>query len=238
MNKYCLNCKTKLKDKKHRSIRCHSCENKRRLKILKKKIICPICNKKFNKHNYKHNCCSAKCNRRLYYNKNKSIILRKVKKYYLKYKNKLNKIRKKYIKLYKKINKEKIFMNNKIYRSNHKKEIRKYILLYKRKCRKNAFFRLEENLRTRIYCALKKNIKSKSTIKLIGCSIEKLRNHLESQFKLGMTWKNYGRNGWEIDHIKPCASFNLSNPEEQRKCFHYTNLQPLWIKENREKGRK
>jgi desulfoferrodoxin (superoxide reductase-like protein) len=55
---------------------------------------------------------------------------------------------------------------------------------------------------------------------------------LEKQFKLGMNWDNYGRSGWHIDHIKPCASFDLTKKEEQLKCFHYTNLQPLWAREN------
>ena len=71
---------------------------------------------------------------------------------------------------------------------------------------------------------------------LIGCSLEELKKHLESQFKPGMSWKNRGRNGWHIDHIKPCASFDLSKSEEQHKCFHYSNLQPLWAKENLRKG--
>ena len=47
-----------------------------------------------------------------------------------------------------------------------------------------------------------------------------------------MTWDNYGRSGWVIDHIRPCASFNLSKSSEQKKCFHYSNLQPLWEEDN------
>lgn len=52
-----------------------------------------------------------------------------------------------------------------------------------------------------------------------------------------MSWDNYGRGGrkWQIDHIKPCAYFDLTKPEDQRKCFHYSNLQPLWQKDNLEK---
>jgi len=53
-----------------------------------------------------------------------------------------------------------------------------------------------------------------------------------------MTRENHGKNGWEIDHIKPCVSFDLSKPEEQKKCFHYTNLQPLWKEDNLKKGNK
>jgi hypothetical protein len=53
-----------------------------------------------------------------------------------------------------------------------------------------------------------------------------------------MTWQNYGYYGWHIDHIKPCASFDLRKPSEQRKCFHYSNLQPLWAKDNLQKSDK
>jgi hypothetical protein len=51
-----------------------------------------------------------------------------------------------------------------------------------------------------------------------------------------MNWENQGE--WHIDHILPCASFDLTKEEEQRKCFHYTNLQPLWAKDNMIKGSK
>jgi hypothetical protein len=86
------------------------------------------------------------------------------------------------------------------------------------------------NLRSRIVLALKGNPKLETTMKLVGCSVEFLKQHLEKQFKKDMSWSNYGK--WHIDHIKPCSKFDLSKPEEQRKCFHYTNLQPLWAKEN------
>ena len=94
----------------------------------------------------------------------------------------------------------------------------------------NENYRMKSLLRTRIITALKNNIKSISTMKLTGCSIEQLWLHIEKQFKPGMTRENQGL--WHIDHIKPCAAFDLSKPEEQQKCFHYTNLQPLWAKEN------
>jgi len=72
-------------------------------------------------------------------------------------------------------------------------------------------------------------------MKLVGCSIDFLKQHLENKFKPGMSWKNYGK--WHIDHIRPCASFDLRKPAEQKKCFHYSNLQPLWAKENLVKGK-
>jgi hypothetical protein len=83
-------------------------------------------------------------------------------------------------------------------------------------------------LRIRLIDALKgKNNKYKPTLKLLGCSIKKFKLYLESQFKPEMTWENHG-DIWEIDHIKSCASFDLTDIEQQQECFHYTNLQPLF----------
>jgi hypothetical protein len=53
-----------------------------------------------------------------------------------------------------------------------------------------------------------------------------------------MSWGNYGLHGWHVDHIIPCASFDLTDPEQQRQCFHYTNLQPLWAEDNLRKSDK
>ena len=95
-------------------------------------------------------------------------------------------------------------------------------------------------LRLRIWKAIRDNYSEKSfnTIELLGCTIKEVKEHLEKQFKEGMTWDNHGKYGWHIDHILPCASFDLTDPEQQKKCFHYTNLQPLWWKENISKGNK
>jgi len=78
--------------------------------------------------------------------------------------------------------------------------------------------------------------KSASTMKLISCTIEELWRHLESKFEPWMTRENYGL--WHVDHIRPCYSFDLTDPEQQKKCFHYTNLQPLEAIENIKKGAK
>lgn len=81
-------------------------------------------------------------------------------------------------------------------------------------------------------------------MKLVGCSLEQLKKHLQSKFTKGMTWENYGTGWhgkgmkeWHIDHIRPCASFDLSKASEQKKCFNYSNLQPLWAKDNLSKNR-
>jgi len=102
----------------------------------------------------------------------------------------------------------------------------------------NIQFRLKQVMATRIYDTLKnKNLKKNMrTMKLIGCDIPHLIKHLELQFKTGMTWNNYGK--WHVDHIKPCISFNLEDEIQQQKCFHYTNLQPLWAFDNLSKGDK
>lgn len=99
-------------------------------------------------------------------------------------------------------------------------------------------YKLKRNLRARILQAIKSNLKSANTCNLIGCSIYCLKKHLESKFQNGMSWLNHGVHGWHIDHIIPCSSFDLSKPEEQFKCFHYSNLQPLWSIDNLKKGNK
>ena len=86
--------------------------------------------------------------------------------------------------------------------------------------------------------ALKRNHKAGHTIELIGCSIEYLRRHLESQFVGGMTWNNYGLYGWHIDHIIPLSYFDFTDPEQQRRAWHYTNLRPMWAVDNIRKGNK
>ena len=97
-------------------------------------------------------------------------------------------------------------------------------------------YKLSCNLRSRMNSALKENWKSGHTLDLLGCSVDEFKTHIESQFTEGMTWDNHTRTGWHIDHILPCASFDLSIPAQQYKCFHYTNLQPLWATENLSKG--
>lgn len=98
-------------------------------------------------------------------------------------------------------------------------------------------YKIKTTLRNRFYSAIIKGFKVKSVLKLLGCSIEECKIYIEKKFKHGMSWENHGK-VWEIDHIKPCNSFDLTKLEEQEKCFHYTNLQPLTIFENRSKGDK
>ena len=97
---------------------------------------------------------------------------------------------------------------------------------------------MAKRLRSRVYVALReaKTTKQTSTTDLLGCSLSDFRAHLEAQFLPGMSWDNWALDGWHVDHIRPCASFDLTDPEQQRQCFHFTNLQPLWAEDNIRKG--
>jgi site-specific recombinase XerD len=91
--------------------------------------------------------------------------------------------------------------------------------------------------RNRIRNCIKKGYKSQSSLFLTGCKTwDELKNHLEKKFTNGMSWANMGE--WHIDHIIPCSSFDLTNIEQQMQCFHYSNLQPLWAKDNLSKSDK
>ena len=99
-------------------------------------------------------------------------------------------------------------------------------------------FKIAVVLRKRVVLALKTRgiSKSNSLRELVGCSIPELKAHLEKRFIDGMSWKNHG--DWHVDHIRPCAAFDLTRVEEQKICFHYSNLQPLWAEENLRKSDK
>jgi len=231
-----------------------------------KKIICIICRKNFISYsNNIAKCCSKKCkienkrrNNIKWYQKHKKEQSKKSLDYYYDNYEKTKKKLRKYKKLHKKelqIKKRDYYQLHKLerikysknyrllhikesqeyskeYTKKHKKEINRYLLI-KRKT--NINFKLTCYLRHRINMALKGNPKLSTTMKLVGCSIDKLKNHLESKFQPGMSFSNYGK--WHIDHIIPCARFDLIKASEQRKCFHYTNLQPLWAKDNFRKNK-
>ena len=126
----------------------------------------------------------------------------------------------------------------KTWRSNNRDKVNANERRYMAERRRDPVFRLQSNLRRRVSRAITRGGKSDKTMSLLGCSMEKMMAHLESQFQQGMTWENYGINGWHVDHIIPCSSFDLTNCEQQRKCFHFTNLQPLWAEDNLKKSNK
>ena len=124
------------------------------------------------------------------------------------------------------------------YRANpeNKEKIKETRARIKKKKMEDPKFRITMNLRRRMNTVLTNYTKDSSTIKLVGCTWDELRAHIEHQFTKGMSWENYGRYGWHLDHIKGCAQFDLSDPNQQKECFHYTNLQPLWWQDNLRKG--
>ncbi len=108
---------------------------------------------------------------------------------------------------------------------------------YSKTIKSNIQFKIQARLRSRLYQALKGNYKNGSAVSAIGCTIEELKIHLENQFEEGMTWENWKFYGWHMDHIKPLCSFDLTDPVQFKQAWHYTNLQPLWWKENLKKGK-
>ena len=159
----------------------------------------------------------------------------KIKEYHEEYRRENpEKIKEHSAKYYRK-NREKIKSRRaKYYRKNREK--------HKEYCNKryknDENFKIRRLLRSRILHALKVQSakKSNKTLELIGCSVNELWEHLEGQFTDGMTRQNQGE--WHIDHIKPCAAFDLTDPKQQKECFNYKNLQPLWAQDNLKKSDK
>lgn len=174
---------------------------------------CKNCKNIYSKNLHQKNKLSINSKKKHYYQKNKTKIKIKHQNYYIN-------------------NREIILLKCKKYQEKNRSKINTY---HRNRRKKDEKYRILHSLRVRLNQATKGKL-SDSTKKIIGCTLEQLKKHLENQFIAGMTWKNYGRNGWHIDHIKPCASFDLTDPKQQRKCFHYSNLQPLWATENISKG--
>lgn len=119
----------------------------------------------------------------------------------------------------------------KTYREANQEKVAAAKLKSYNKLRQNSTeFRLLCALRCRLRSAVKGIVKSARTIELLGCTVDALMVHLEKQFKPEMSWGNYGK--WEVDHIKPCAAFDMADHGQQRACFHWSNLQPLWKLDN------
>lgn len=116
------------------------------------------------------------------------------------------------------------------YRANKQRDLIRGNKRVKERLRTDGAFRMCWNIR----CRMRFESGGQSVKGLLGCSLQFLKGYMEGQFQKGMTWSNYGSE-WEVDHVMPCASFDLSLPVDQKRCFHYTNLQPLWASQNREK---
>ena len=179
------------------------------------------------------------------YQKNKEYIKERVKEYRLKNKEYIKEHMKEYHsrplvkeqrKKYRLKAKERTKEHQKKWFLKNREYINKY---YRERNRTVPNFRLRNNLGGRVWKALKGLSKSASTMKLIGCTIEELWVHLESspKWESWMTRENYGRSGgWDIDHVKAMAKFNLTYPRQQHACCHWSNLQPMEHVANMKKG--
>lgn len=99
-------------------------------------------------------------------------------------------------------------------------------------------FRIAGNFRARLVRAMRGIVRARpgSAIRDLGCTIDQLKAYLERRFQPGMSWGNWARDGWHVDHVTPLAAFDLTNPEQFKTAVHYSNLQPLWAHENHSKS--
>jgi hypothetical protein len=141
-------------------------------------------------------------------------------------------------KIYKIKNPEKRKETYKKYYENNKDLInKKQYQINKKKYNQDITYRIKHNLRERVKDYLKETKSvNHNTFTIVGCSPTQLKEHLENMFSDGMTWENYGFYGWHIDHIIPLSS--AKDEDGLKKLCHYTNLQPLWCKDNLSKGSK
>ncbi len=193
--------------------------------------------KAYKKKYYQENKERISQQQKVYCQENNEEIKQRHKKYYQENKEEIGQKRKVYFQE----NKEKIKEYKKEYRQKNKEEVAEKNRKYTREKRKtSALFKFISLIRSATWRGIKSAgaMKDARSEKLLGCSFEEGHDYIATLFKPGMSWENHGSRGWHIDHIKPIASFNLTDPEEQKKCFHYTNLQPLWAEENIKKGSK
>jgi hypothetical protein len=238
INDKCSICSTLLTDenRKKNSAQCKTCRNENRKISMQKNIetekfvgeqcskcsailtpetqqkgrrICKPCVNKASNESKRRNKENVKKRNKIYYENNKD----KIKEYYKEhYTN----------------NKDSYLNNNRKWREENKDILNEQA---RERCKVDENYRLKKALRTRIYSCLKKD---KPTMEYVGCDLEFLKQWLESNFKEDMTFENYGSN-WHVDHVIPCSKFDLTNEEEIKNCFRWTNLQPLNASENMSK---
>jgi len=230
--------------------KCTKCkQDKAAEDFCKNQVWCKECRKEYDKAYYKQNREKIKEQTKAYRKQNTEKIkeyrkayrkqnTEKIKAYYEQNREKINKQQKAWYQQ----NAEKLKERGKAYYEQNREQMKAYVKAYRKqnrdkrriykrnKLKTDINFRLADNLRRRMRRVLKGKSKSKKSMDLIGCSADFLKKHLENQFQPGMSWNNYGNpNGdhsecWHIDHIVPCASFDLSDPKQQQKCFHYFSL--------------
>ena len=208
------------------SNRCRICDEEKPIKDFSKDR-----SKKSDHRNECKKC--AKLIQHEKYMKNREIRLGKQKEYNLENKTKIREYLKTYSKSYYRENREKILMQTNKYKHENKEHINKMQREY---YNQNINYRIKSIMWRMITMKIK--YKTKKMIALLGCTIKEFKEHFESLFTVGMTWEKFMNGEIHIDHILPCSAFELQNSEEQEICFHYTNLQPLWAKDNISKGKK
>jgi hypothetical protein len=179
-----------------------------------------------------------KSNNKSYRDKNRNRLRKYYKNYYTSNRDRCLKQKREYHK----IHKGKRTEYNRTWYKNNVEHVRIYNQKNRNRRRKyqrdrretDVNYRLRINLRNRLHGALRGNYKAGSAVRDLGCTIPELRSKLESQFAEGMNWDNYGE--WHIDHIKPLSKFNLANRQDCLEAFHFSNLQPLWKKDNLQKS--
>jgi hypothetical protein len=160
---------------------------------------------------------------------NREVSLQKMRERREKNKDRYNETQRKYNQNNKELLKEKR-------KANYEKDKQKYFAratkYKKERAKVDPAFRISLSLRARLNTAVRNNYKAGSAISDLGCSVEELKVYLESKFQPGMSWDNYGKKGWHIDHIRALANFDLTDREQVKEACHYTNLQPMWALEN------
>ena len=213
---------------------------------------CKSCRKEYIRKYYLSIKEKAKKYNKEYQGKNKEKIKIKSKNYRQKNKERINqKRRESYSKLSKE-EKKKLFKTNNEWQRKNRDYLNKYAREYrqknkqkvqaivckstKKRLKKDVTFRLSHSIRCSISSSIRRMgyTKKSRTYKILGCTFEELKQHLKSQFQEGMTWDNYGRDGWHIDHIYPVSK--ARDEQHLLELNHYTNLQPLWKRDNMAKG--
>ena len=177
-----------------------------------------------------------------YYRKNKAKISKRNKRYYEENREKIRRQQRKYYlenkERLKVVHSENYYKNWKHLREGQAEYYQTYRDVINSRRKKfyegNPKARVVRSLRSRLYSILKG--KSKKTMDFIGCDRDHLNRHLEVQFKKGMTWANYGK-VWVVDHHLPVSAFDHNNAKEVDACWHFSNLKPMWVKENMSKGK-
>lgn len=193
---------------------------------------CKMCDKKYKKERYKNNRGCILEQKKKYYEKKRSEILDRQNKY--RQSERGRKARKKYCES--KEGREAIKRGNKRYRQTEK-GIKMVRSVSKRYYENNKPSR---NMSIMMRRSLKGNKNGCHWEDLVDYTLEELKVHIENLFQSGMSWDNYGKYGWHIDHKYPISLFNIEsyNCEDFKECWSLENLQPLWAMDNWIKGAK